>query len=99
MLWLIGCATAPAISSVPELTYSQQAYVIGIADQLRIDVWRNALYINILYATLALRAVEVRESPHAAAASKISRKETPILGCQVSFKGTCRWSISFVNLS
>ncbi|MDO7673735.1 MAG: polysaccharide biosynthesis/export family protein [Reinekea forsetii] len=42
MLWLIGCATAPAISSVPELTYSQQAYVIGIADQLRIDVWRNA---------------------------------------------------------
>lgn len=42
MLWLIGCASIPAVTSTPELTYSQQAYVIGIADQLRIDVWRNA---------------------------------------------------------
>nr|WP_230390770.1 polysaccharide biosynthesis/export family protein [Reinekea sp. G2M2-21] len=27
--------------SQPELTYKQQPYVIGVSDQLRVDIWRN----------------------------------------------------------
>jgi len=39
---VVSCATVPvAITEAPELTYKKQAYVIGVGDQLRIDVWRN----------------------------------------------------------
>ncbi|WP_320826518.1 polysaccharide biosynthesis/export family protein [Reinekea sp.] len=39
---MASCASAPiGITEAPELTYKKQAYVIGIGDQLRIDVWRN----------------------------------------------------------
>jgi len=39
---VVSCASVPvAITEAPELTYKKQAYVIGVADQLRIDVWRN----------------------------------------------------------
>ncbi|WP_320821924.1 polysaccharide biosynthesis/export family protein [Reinekea sp.] len=39
----VSCASLPvAITQAPELSYKQQAYVIGVADQLRIDVWRNS---------------------------------------------------------
>lgn len=41
-LVLVGCAT-PVVNEVqgPEITYKREAYVIGIGDQLRVDVWRN----------------------------------------------------------
>jgi polysaccharide export outer membrane protein len=43
-LSVFGCAGWGAKSAVeaPELTYKKKAYVIGISDQLHIDVWRNA---------------------------------------------------------
>lgn len=41
-LVLAGCAS-PGMSETqrPEITYKREAYVIGIGDQLRVDVWRN----------------------------------------------------------
>lgn len=40
---LSGCASTGSKSvEAPALTYKKQAYVIGISDQLRVDVWRNA---------------------------------------------------------
>ena len=39
---LSGCALVPAKDlDAPALTYKSQPYVIGVSDQLRIDVWRN----------------------------------------------------------
>lgn len=43
VLFLFGCASnRDRPVEVPELTYKQTDYVIGIGDQLEIDVWRNA---------------------------------------------------------
>lgn len=45
VLWalvLAGCASSGVIDGQgPEITYKREAYVIGIGDQLRVDVWRN----------------------------------------------------------
>ena len=45
VLWalvLAGCASSGVIEGQgPEITYKREAYVIGIGDQLRVDVWRN----------------------------------------------------------
>lgn len=39
---VVGCATRGADTiAEPERTYKQQSYVIGISDQLTVDVWRN----------------------------------------------------------
>lgn len=39
---LTGCALTTSQPTVaPELTYKSQPYVVGVSDQLRIDVWRN----------------------------------------------------------
>ena len=41
-LVLVGCASSGVIEGQgPEITYKREAYVIGIGDQLRVDVWRN----------------------------------------------------------
>ncbi len=41
-LVLVGCASSGVNEGQgPEITYKRQAYVIGIGDQLRVDVWRN----------------------------------------------------------
>lgn len=41
-LVLAGCASSGMSDSQrPEITYKREAYVIGIGDQLRVDVWRN----------------------------------------------------------
>ncbi|WP_028671367.1 XrtA/PEP-CTERM system exopolysaccharide export protein [Saccharospirillum impatiens] len=41
-LMLVGCAASGVNSGQgPEITYKREAYVIGIGDQLRVDVWRN----------------------------------------------------------
>jgi polysaccharide export outer membrane protein len=38
-----GCSSFGAKSvEAPALTYKKQPYVIGVSDQLRVDVWRNA---------------------------------------------------------
>lgn len=40
---LAGCASQSVqMVTSPERTYKQQSYVIGISDQLTVDVWRNA---------------------------------------------------------
>lgn len=43
LLALSGCANTQTAESItaPTLTYKKQPYVIGISDQLTIDVWRN----------------------------------------------------------
>lgn len=43
-LSIVGCAggNLKPSSNAPELTYKKNAYVIGISDQLYVDVWRNA---------------------------------------------------------
>lgn len=42
VLLVAGCATRGAtVIAEPERTYKQQSYVIGISDQLSVDVWRN----------------------------------------------------------
>ena len=39
---VLGCASRGVDTiSPPERTYKQQSYVIGISDQLTVDVWRN----------------------------------------------------------
>lgn len=41
-LALVGCVSSGTRDAQgPEITYKRQAYVIGIGDQLRVDVWRN----------------------------------------------------------
>lgn len=44
VLLVAGCASGPGSKefSQPEKTYVKKDYVIGISDQLQIDVWRNA---------------------------------------------------------
>ncbi|WP_370592204.1 polysaccharide biosynthesis/export family protein [Reinekea sp. G2M2-21] len=42
-LFLSSCAFLGQKDEIsqPELTYKQQPYVIGVSDQLRVDIWRN----------------------------------------------------------